>query len=240
MDLQGKYILCIAEAGPLAEVSESGVYPIPYRDIAAMVRDVPLPAPPPSRRDLVSHLRVIEQIMATRTVIPVGFGNIAATEEEVSQGLLASRYDEWQALLARLAGKVELGLKVLWKEMETVFAEIAADRADIRARRDGAVAGRRALTYPERIEIGQMVAEALEEKKLREGGAILEALAPLAAEVRSGKLLGENMILNAAFLVERGREAEFDGAVSRLAQDCGERLALKYVGPAPPFNFVSV
>jgi hypothetical protein len=178
--------------------------------------------------------------MTTRTVIPVVFGSIADSDEEVSDGLLASRYDEWQALLAHLAGKAELGLKALWKELEAVFAEIVAEREDIRALRDDIGGRPQAATYQGRIEIGKMVEQALEEKKRREGGAIIETLALLAAEVRSGKLLGERMILNAAFLVERRRESEFDGAVSRIAEDLRERVVLKYVGPAPPFNFVSV
>jgi hypothetical protein len=240
MDLEGKCILCIVEAGPLADVRESGIYTIPYRDIAAVVRDVPLPAPQPTRQDLVSHLRTIEHIMTTRTVIPVGFGSIADSDEEVSDGLLASRYDEWQALLAQLAGKVELGLKALWKELQAVFAEIVAEREDIRALRDDIGGRPQAATYQQKLEVGSLVAEALEDKKRREGAAILERLAPFAAETRGGKLLGESMILNAAFLVERRRESEFDGAVSRIAEDLRERVVLKYVGPAPPFNFVGV
>ncbi|HUT75805.1 MAG TPA: GvpL/GvpF family gas vesicle protein [Armatimonadota bacterium] len=240
MDVEGKCILCIVEAGPLADVRESGIYTIPYRDIAAVVRDVPVPAPQPTRQDLVSHLRTIEQIMTTKTVIPVGFGNTAGSEQEVSDGLLAARYDEWQALLAHLAGKVELGLKVMWKEMTAVLAEIVAAREDIRALRDKLARRPQAGAYQGRIEVGRLVAEALEVGKVQEGAAILERLAPFAAETRGGKLLGESMILNAAFLVERRREPEFDGAVSRLAEDCGERLLLKYVGPTPPFNFVSV
>jgi len=240
MDRQGKCIFCIVEAGALADVPESGIYTIPYRDIAAVVRDVPLPAPQPTRQDLVSHLRTIEHIMTTRTVIPVVFGSIADSDEEVSDDLLASRYDEWQALLAHLAGKVELGLKALWKELEAVFAEIVAADDGIRARRDIIAARPQASTYQARIEIGEMVAQALENKRRNEAAEILGALAPLAAEVRDGKLLGESMILNTAFLVERGRESEFDGTVSRLAEDFGGRLAFKYVGPVPPFNFVSV
>jgi hypothetical protein len=240
MDTEGKLILCIVEAEPLPHMCASGIYAIPYRDIAAVVRDVPLPAPQPTRQDLVSHLRMIEHIMTTRTVIPVVFGSIARTEEEVIEGVLASHYDEWQALLLRLAGKVELGLKVLWREMGTVFAEIVADHDAIRARRDVIALRPQASTYHDRIEIGEMVAQALEEKKRREAAAMLEALAPFAAEVRGGKLLGENMILNTAFLVERAREAQFDREVSRLAQAHGERLVFKYVGPAPPFNFVGI
>jgi len=240
MSAHGKCLLCIIEAGPLADATPVGTYTIDYRDIAAVVRDVPLPAPQPTRADLMGHVRAIEQIMSKRTVIPVALGNIADSEEQVSQSVLASRYDEWRALLTRLAGKVELGLKALWKETAAVVAEVVAEREDIRALRDDIARRRQAATYQERIEVGSLVAEALADKKRREGEAILRALAPLAAEVQSGKLLGENMILNAAFLVERERESEFDGAVSCIAEDLRQRVAFRYVGPAPPFNFVGI
>jgi hypothetical protein len=36
------------------------------------------------------------------------------------------------------------------------------------------------------------------------------------------------MIMNAAFLVEREREAEFDGVVNKVAKKYGKRLKFKY------------
>jgi hypothetical protein len=260
-----KHILCIVEGygaglqpaavarpafgGPpsrsaQADLGIDGVYSIRYRDIAAVVRDAPPAGRQPTRQEMVEHFRLLEQMMATKTLIPVAFGTIAGSDEEVTRDLLAARYDEWQALLARLAGKVELGLKVLWREMKTIFAQVVAERDNIRALRDRLAAVARAPslrpvhTYHERIEIGRLVAEALNEKKRQEAEGILAALAPLAAETHRGKLLGDNMVLNAAFLVARERETELDDAVSRLAQQHGQRLIFRYVGPAPPFSFV--
>jgi len=240
MARERKCILCVIEAGPLPNMGENGVYTIPYRDLAAVVRDAPLPCPIPTREDLVGHLRVIEQVMGTKTVIPAAFGTIAASEDEVREGLLASRYEQLRALLGYLEGKVELGLKVLWKEMETIFAEILAEQEGIRALREWIAARPQVGTRQQRIEIGRMVAEALEEKKRKEGGEILETLTPLTAEARAGKLLGQKMILNAAFLVAREREAEFDERVASLGEQRGQRLLFRYVGPVPPFNFVNL
>lgn len=252
MSERGKYIFCIIEARQLARHGESasgmtggeggwdGIHTITCRDLAAVVKDSPLAPPKPTREDLMGHLRVIEQVMQVSTVIPVEFGTIAASEEEVREGLLASRYEQFKALLRYLEGKVELGLKALWREREPIFAEIAAEQERIRALREWIAARPEAHTRQQRIEIGRMVAQALEAKRSKEGGEILESLAPLAAETRAGRLLGEKMILNTAFLVERQRETEFDERVSRLAAERGQRLLFKYVGPAPPFNFVNM
>jgi hypothetical protein len=57
---------------------------------------------------------------------------------------------------------------------------------------------------------------------------------------RSNKLIGDNMILNVAFLVERAREAEFDTAVSDLSSRNADLLSFKYTGPWPPYNFVNI
>jgi hypothetical protein len=237
---EGRSIFCITEAGPLAGVEGSELYTIPYRELAAVVRAAPWPCPRPTREDLVGHLRVIEQVMATQAVIPVAFGTVAASDEEVREGLLAPRYEQFRALLEYLEGKVELGLRVLWKEIETVYSEILAEHEGIRALRDWIAARPQTHTRDQRIEIGRMVAEALEGRRRREGGEILEALSPLALETRAGKPLGDKMILSAAFLVDREHEAEFDEGVARLGEERGQRLLFRYVGPAPPFNFVNL
>jgi hypothetical protein len=46
--------------------------------------------------------------------------------------------------------------------------------------------------------------------------------------------------MNAAFLVEREREGEFDSAVNKIARKYGQRLKFKYTGPWPPYNFVNI
>ena len=48
------------------------------------------------------------------------------------------------------------------------------------------------------------------------------------------------MIANRAFLVRRCDEQRFDAAVAALEARQGARLLFRYVGPVPPFNFVSL
>jgi hypothetical protein len=183
---------------------------------------------------------MIEQVMAVKTVVPASFGTIATTETEVRERLLAARYDELHAALAHLEGKVEMGLRALWRDLPAVFLEIAAEHENIRTLREWIAARPAVDTHQQRIELGRMVAEALAHKKDAEGADILGSLAPLAAEVRTGPLGGDRMVLNAAFLVERQREPDFDQCIAHLGEQRGSRLFFRYVGPAPPFNFVTL
>ena len=48
------------------------------------------------------------------------------------------------------------------------------------------------------------------------------------------------MIMNAAFLIERDREAEFDQKVKEIASKYEGKLSFKYTGPWPPYNFVHI
>ena len=53
------------------------------------------------------------------------------------------------------------------------------------------------------------------------------------------KPIGDKMIMNAAFLISRDREAAFDARVKSIASRF-ERLTFKYTGPWPPYNFVNI
>ena len=68
----------------------------------------------------------------------------------------------------------------------------------------------------------------------------LRILRPLSVASRAGKLVGDNMILNVAFLVERAHEDEFNQAVQRLTARYRELLWFKYTGPWPRYSFVKL
>ncbi|MDQ6749432.1 MAG: GvpL/GvpF family gas vesicle protein, partial [Actinomycetota bacterium] len=58
--------------------------------------------------------------------------------------------------------------------------------------------------------------------------------------VESGEPGHERVALNASFLVERERMAEFDEAVDELGRARAGRLRLKYTGPLPAHSFVEL
>jgi hypothetical protein len=54
------------------------------------------------------------------------------------------------------------------------------------------------------------------------------------------KTIGDEMFMNAAFLVGQGREREFDNVMDDLSEEYGRGIRFLYSGPLPVFNFVNI
>ena len=90
------------------------------------------------------------------------------------------------------------------------------------------------------IDVGHVVKEALEEKNAATAESLIRELIPHAAQYKKNHILGDANILNAVFLVEHEKQAEFDETVNALVEKHECEIHFKYVGPAPPFNFVEI
>jgi len=212
---------------------------VEYADLVAVVSDARRPSYDVTRDNLVAHQRVVEEAMRRSDVLPVAFGTVARGDGEVRDKLLSREREELQRHLEYVRGRAELGLKLLW-DRERLFSEIVAERPDIRELRDRIAARPPDTAYYERIQLGELTEAAIAAKRDRDGEAILDALSPLAVDLRLNRLLTETMILNASFLVEREWIERFDAAVQHLGQVYAERLLFQYVGPLPPYSFVNV
>src|SRR6266513_2614430 len=53
------------------------------------------------------------------------------------------------------------------------------------------------------------------------------------------RAIGDKMIMNAAFLVQRDQEPAFDRRIKEIAS-AFDKLTFKYTGPWPPYNFVNI
>jgi len=65
-------------------------------------------------------------------------------------------------------------------------------------------------------------------------------LKKISVDVRYNKTRGDDMICNAAFLVDRRWEKEFDIRVEELTKAHNQRIRFIYVGPVPPYSFVNI
>jgi len=95
-------------------------------------------------------------------------------------------------------------------------------------------------TYFARMQLGRLIDSALEEVGQRYVNDIHEQIKPVAVASRSNKPIGDRMILNAAFLVDRAQEQAFDERVKETSRKYEELLTFKYSGPWPPYNFVNI
>jgi hypothetical protein len=239
----GKYVYCIVQTtdtlrfGPIGIGSEPAeVHTVNYRDIAAVVSDTPLEVYDPTRENVLAHERVNEAVMRSFTVIPMSFNTVFKTREDIVE-LLRTAYDAFRDVLVKMEDKLEFGLKVLW-EPEIVIREIEKDNENLRLLRQE-ISSQRGSTYFARMQYGRLVDSLLQHRSEQLVAEIFATLDKVAIASRANKPIGEKMILNAAFLVARDREDDFDAEVKEIDARYAN-LTFKYTGPWPPYNFVNI
>jgi len=247
MEKEGKYIYCVIETkqernfGPIG-IGERGdeVLTIGYDDLSMVVSSYPMARISMNRENMLSHQKVIEKAMDEfDSVLPVRFGTIAASADEI-RGLLDRRYREFKSALIDMNHKVELGVKGLWKNMDVIFNEIVEANREVKSLKQKIAGDESGCNTKLKIKVGKMVEQALQKKKEQEAEKIVDALRRTAFDHKLNKTIGDEMFINAAFLVDKGREKEFDNIMDDLNEDYKDRIKFMYAGPLPVFNFVDI
>jgi len=214
------------------------VYTVNYQDIAAVVSNTSVYIFDPTRENALAHEHVIETVMKNHTIIPMSFGTVFRTDDDIRE-VLKSIYASLKDVLHQMSGKLEFGLKVNW-DRDQIIEDIKHDDEEVRQFHQEIIRKHLQSTYLARMQLGRMIDKALAERSIGYVRDIYEALRGVCVASRDNQPIGDKMIMNAAFLVEREREAEFDTAVNKIARKYGQRLKFKYTGPWPPYNFVNI
>jgi hypothetical protein len=242
---EGKYVYCIIKSSESRDFGPIGigdvanqVYTVNHQNLAAVVSDTPIRIYDPTRENVLAHELVNETVMREFTVIPMSFGTIFRTKDDIVE-LLKSTYKAFDDVLEKMRDKIEFGLKVLW-DRDRVISKLEEHDDEIRRLKEEITGNVQSSTYFARMQLGRLVEAALESTANGYVMDIHESLKPVAVASRSNKPIGDKMIMNAAYLVERSREEEFDEAVKALSRKYEDLLSFKYTGPWPPYNFVNI
>lgn len=242
---EGKYVYAIIESDTPRSFGKIGiggradvVHTVHYGGLAAVVSNTPVMIHDPTRENVMAHEEVNETVMKEFTVIPMSFGTVFRTEDDVVE-FLRHTSDALQDVLRKMKDKIEFGLKVNW-DTETVLKEVERQREDIRLLKGEISSNRLTSTYFARMQLGRMVDQAMNEKSESYIREIYDHLRNEAIASRHNKPIGEKMILNAAFLVERGKANQFQQKVQEIAQKYEGQLRFLCTGPWPPYNFVNI
>lgn len=198
---------------PLRRLSRDGVTAVFSRH-----RHIELP---PEERHLWRHERVTEALMADRGVLPVRFGTTVA-DEAALEAMIATRAEEFRALLDVVRGRVEIGVRVLWTPPDEAAEEPAAAGAE---------------------PVGPGRAYLLGSLRARHAGSDLAetlhaALAEHAVRARRRVLVTPRLLLSGAYLVDRDSVDRFLAAADEIARAHGE-VELMCTGPWPPHSFAA-
>jgi hypothetical protein len=240
---KGRYVYCIIRCSRPLTFGAIGigdepapVYAIRCDDLAAIVSDTPLGVLDPTRDNVLAHQRVNETVMREHTVLPMSFGTMFKTGDDVTT-FLKSAARAFSDVLDKMENKLEFGLKVLW-DRDAVIRDIEDDNEDIH-RLKTEIAAQKGSTYFARMQYGRLIDAALQARSERYVSEIFDRLRDVSVAARANKPIGDRMILNAAFLVSRDTEDAFDARVKAIGAAFA-RLTLKYTGPWPPYNFVNI
>jgi Gas vesicle synthesis protein GvpL/GvpF len=231
----------VSGAAPAVGAAGVGEQPAPVRAIAgagavAVVSDVPEGWRAARRQDIEAHDRVLAELLGAGAVVPLRFGTVFASDDEVRARLLERHADTLTELLARLAGHVQMAVRAYYVEDQLLRA-VLARRPELKARADALESRPAVTTQPERIALGRAVADAVEDQRALDQELLVRALAEVAAEVRADPPASERQAASLQLLVAERDRPRLDAAVDRLAREHGGRLSLRYVGPLPPYSF---
>ncbi len=174
--------------------------------------------------------------MGQDTVLPARFGALLAGPQQVCD-LLAQGHAPLSQGLASMDGLVEMEVAATW-DLQRVLQEIGQTEDVLRAKESIAHPG--PTTIEQRAQVGQLVRALMGRQRAGFRERMASALRSLAVDSVNNALLSDELVMNAAFLVQRERQEAFEAAVSRLDLLFEDRLNFRVIGPLPPYSFATV
>jgi hypothetical protein len=239
----GKYLYAITALGKdrtyeVAGMDGCAVYSISKDRVAAVVSDCARPRIRPERSNLAIHKEVLKRLMLDCTILPVAFGIIADDLKAVRR-MLSQNQRAFLEQLERVAGKVEMGLRVTW-DVPNIFEYFVDTHPELRAARDRLLGNRREPNQEEKIELGQLFDRTLNEDRDAHFEKLEEVLAPYCAEINRSPPRNVNEAVNLNCLVERRGQKQMEDAVFQAAALFDNNYAFDLNGPWAPHNFVEM
>lgn len=233
------YVYGIVRSGAVSNVKSEGVggaavEQVERDGLAALVSALPTADLRVKRRDLDRHLRVLEEVHGTTTVLSCSFATVA-TPDDVVNGLLVDRRAELLSTLERLDGKVQMNVKAAYAE-EELLRDIVETNPQVAGMRQSTKAGKGA-GYHAQVQLGEVVAAAVADRRERDAARLVRELSASADDVVVDE--PRDAAFKGSFLVARAKLGRFDDAVEAVARREQPLLQFEVIGPLPPTAFAS-
>lgn len=243
MTSEGRYLYCVTE--PLdVKVGNIGiagkeVSGVLYKDVTAVVSAIPFETIDASLDNIMLHQKVVEACRLKATTLPVRFGVIFKNEQGVKE-MLSKSYEDYHAKLAKLRGKDEFGAKVIIDEagLKKIKAEVETESAEVKKLNKAVAKASKGTSYLLKIRMDEALRIETAKRIENLSRGVYAELAQAALEGALLKTEHEQIVLNAAYLVDRARRDEFQaeaGKVKRKYERQG--LAIHLSGPWAPYSF---
>lgn len=237
----GVYLYCIIPKKndikiEIKGLHESVLYTVEYKDIQAVVSNVPYKVHDISFDNIEIHENIVKELMDCCAVLPFNYGNVMKTKNDLIE-FLKGTYISIKKNLLKVAGKIEVGLKMFIKN-DFLNDEIENESIRKMKKKIETMSGQQAITY--KVELGRMVKQSLEQKQHELETKIVKTLKQYSSNSKSNECNTINMVLNAAFLIEKDKLDLFTEKLNELTPPFDEKYTIKFTGPWPPYNFIEL
>ncbi|SFJ46595.1 Gas vesicle synthesis protein GvpL/GvpF [Halobacillus dabanensis] len=220
------------------EGEEREIFTVHYKDAAMVAVEAPIKIYHPKKNALFTHQQVISRVMESESsVVPISFGNVFNTKED-TKVLIENLYPQLAKLFGEVRNKIEIGLKVVGKKE---WLEDQVQQNDKILKQKETVANKsEAAGYFDRIQLGEMARDFFTKIQQDVEENIHTPLVELSEAAKVNETIGEKMLLNGAYLIDRDREEAFDERVNELHEKWKDYVDFKYTGPWPAYNFINI
>jgi len=218
-----KYLLYgIVQQDLAGRSPEPGMRVLTARGLGAAISAAEEMSSPPSVASLLAYERVVEAIHARQAVIPLRYGCVMESESAVIR-LLEDHRQEYEALLARLLGMAEMGIRILWPARAGVLPDFPSS--------PGAV-------YLASLRNRYNSAKALAPEETQLADQIMALVSGCSTEQRREvSPCTQGRLLSLYFLTPNTCAEQFRHRARQISPPVGAKLLLS--GPWPPYNFVA-
>lgn len=236
----GCYLFCVYQGEQDAEYGEatmsgvsSKVRTITHNGLSMVAADLPVKIYAPKKDDLLAHQEVINQVMKEHSVIPMSYGTVLSSEEDVK--LLMEKIEpQLKETFPKIENKIEVGLKVIAKKdwlAERVHKDPQLNKLNQVTAKD---------SYYRQIEAGEKAKNFIHSLRTEYETKLASPLEKLSVSTKLNEPVSERMLMNASFLIEKSMEEEFDKKVNELYEELSDQVDFNYSGPWPAYNFIEL
>lgn len=209
---------------------------VEHGDLAVVVSELPDGTDFGTPSDLVAHSAVLDEIARSTTVLPMRFGTVVPS----AQDLLEEVLDDPEGLLGSLAtleGTAQYTVRARY-EQDVLLPEILHEDAELTRLQQEIVGTTEDETRNQRIALGEGIVAGFDARREPEAQELREELAPLVRELVQHEDGQADAVLGLAVLVAREDAERFEAAVEKAAERRHPRMRIRLLGPQAPYDFV--
>lgn len=239
----GLYLYCIADTKDASKLGNIGLYEKPvsavnFKDISALVSTIPFKEVQPSVSEINWHQRVVEASRENWATLPARFGTLFKSEDGVRK-YLSKSYKDLHPKITKFKNKDEFGIKVIFDQddLSKLKLEIT-DSEEIKTIKKELTDAGTGTSYFLKLRMDEAIRSEVLKKIDGISSKIHKQLSESAAESCTLRSDLSQIILNAAYLVNRDKKEVFDSQVKKIKEMYADYdIMVHKSGPWAPYSF---